>query len=238
MRRRETKIKIRKTIYKQPKRRAAVSLREKRELQSMPITDYFSKDANKRAKFIFNLIAPIYGNVDAGLIKNYRHAIGIVDKEIDIKGKHVLDIGTGTGAWAEMFRRKGAAEIHGVDFSKKMLIESRVKHPEISFAFGDGENLNDFDDNSFDIVTASYVLHGVKKNQRKKMLNEMKRVSKKHVIIHDFSGNTPLFLRFLEMMEKSDYKNFKANFCDELKSLFPETKKLESINGSGLYFAH
>ncbi|RLD42259.1 MAG: hypothetical protein DRI89_07720 [Bacteroidetes bacterium] len=203
----------------------------------MPITDYFSRDPNKRAKFIFNLIAPIYGNVDAGLIKNYRHAIGIVDKEIGIKGKRVLDIGTGTGAWAEAYRMKGAVDIYGIDFSTKMLTESRKKHPEISFAFGDGENLNDFADNSFDIVTASYVLHGVKKDLRNKMLNEMKRVSKKHVVIHDFSGSTPLFLRFLEMMEKSDYKNFKANFCNELKSLFFEAKKLESINGSGLYFA-
>lgn len=203
----------------------------------MPIADYFSKDPNKRAKFIFNLIAPIYGNVDAGLIKNYLHAVGIVDKEIEIKGKRVLDIGTGTGAWAEAFRMIGATDVHGIDFSSKMLIESRKKHPGISFNYGDGENLNNFEDNSFDIVTASYVLHGVKKDQRKKMLNEMKRVSKKHVVIHDFSGSTPLFLRFLEMMEKSDYKNFKANFCNELKSLFFETKKLESINGSGLYFA-
>ena len=202
----------------------------------MPITDYFSKDPNKRAKFIFNLIAPIYGNVDAGLIKNYRHAIQIVDNEIGIEGKRVLDIGTGTGAWAEMFRINGAVNIQGIDFSKKMLTESRTKHPEISFAQGDAENLAEFADNSFDIVTASYVLHGVKKDRRNKMLNEMKRVSKKYVVIHDFSGSTPLFLRFLEFMEKSDYKNFKANFCDELKSLFFEAKKIESINGSGLYF--
>ena len=203
----------------------------------MPITDYFSKDPNKRAKFIFNLIAPIYGNVDAGLIKNYRHAIGIVDNEIDIKGKRVLDIGTGTGAWAEAYRIKGAVDVHGIDFSSRMLTESRIKHPGISFAEGDAENLHDFADNSFDIVSASYVIHGVKKDQRKKMLSEMKRVSKKHVIIHDFSGSTPLFLRFLEFMERSDYKNFKANFCDEIKNLFTETKKIESINGSGLYFA-
>jgi ubiquinone/menaquinone biosynthesis C-methylase UbiE len=203
----------------------------------MPITDYFSNDPNKRAKFIFNLIAPIYGNVDAGLIKNYRHAIGMVDKEIGIKGKHVLDLGTGTGAWAEMFRMNGAVNIQGIDFSKKMLTESRTKHPEISFVQGDAENLAEFADNSFDIVTASYVLHGVKKDRRNKMVNEMKRVSKKHVVIHDFSGSTPLFLRFLEFMEKSDYKNFKTNFCDELKSLFFEAKKIESINGSGLYFA-
>jgi len=203
----------------------------------MSIADYFSKDPDQRARFIFNFIAPIYGKADAGLIKNYSHSIDILDSEIGIRGKHVLDIGTGTGAWAEMFRLEGAEKVHGIDFSSKMLEAGRRKHPELSFTIGNAENLLDIDDNSYDIVTASYVLHGVKQDKRRKMLEEMKRVSKKHVIIHDFVGRTHLFLRFLEFMERSDYKNFKTRFCDELKSMFIETKRLESINGSGLYFA-
>jgi len=203
----------------------------------MSFTHYFSKDANKRAKFIFNLIAPIYGKVDAGLVKNYAYAIGIVGGQIDIKGMRVLDLGTGTGAWAEMFRLKGAEKVQGIDFSAKMLEAARQKHPEISFVNGDAENLINIDDNSFDLVTASYVLHGVKENKRRKMLEEMNRVSRKYVVIHDFAGRTSLFLQFLEFMERSDYKNFKKGFCDELKRLFPVTKKVESINGSGLYFA-
>jgi len=203
----------------------------------MSIIDYFSRDPNKRTKFIFDFIAPVYGMVDAGLIKNYSHSISVVDSEIGISGKQVLDIGTGTGAWAEMFMMKGAEKVHGIDFSDKMVEVSRRKHAGISFASGDAENLVDIANNSFDLVTASYVLHGVKKEIRRKMLEEMKRVSKKHVVIHDFASVTPLFIRFLEFMEKSDYKNFKAGFCDELKSIFPEAKKIDSINGSGLYFA-
>ena len=203
----------------------------------MSIADYFSRDPDQRARFIFDFIAPIYRRVDAGLIKNYSHSINILDTEVGIRGKHVLDIGTGTGAWAEMFRLEGAEKVQGIDFSAKMLEAGRRKHPELSFARGNAENLSEIDDNSYDIVTASYVLHGVKQGKRRKMLEEMKRVSKKHVIIHDFSGRTGLFLRFLEFMERSDYKNFKTGFCDELKNMFIETKRLESINGSGLYFA-
>ena len=109
----------------------------------MPITDYFSKYPNKRARFIFDIIAPVYGMLDAGLIKNYSHSISIVDTEIGIRGKHVLDIGTGTGAWAEMFRMKGAAKVHGIDFSDKMLEVSRKKHADISFTSGDAEDLFD-----------------------------------------------------------------------------------------------
>ena len=203
----------------------------------MSILHYFSSDANKRAQFIFNLIAPLYGKVDKSLINNYSKSIELLISEVEIKGKSVLDVGSGTGAWATMFLNCEATNVHGVDFSEKMLVVSKKKHPDITFTYGDAENLNNIPDNSFDIVTASFVLHGVKADRRAKILNEMKRISKEHVIIHDFVGRTPLFVRFLEFMEKSDYKNFKSNFCDELKSIFIQTKKIPVKDGSGLYIS-
>ena len=177
----------------------------------MTLINYFSKDANKRAKFI--------------------------NKEINIKGKKVLDVGTGTGAWADMFVRQQAKEVYAVDLSPRMLDEGQKKHPEITFLLGDAESLSDLEDNSFDIVTASFVLHGVKEDRRRKILSEMKRVSRKHVVINDFSGKTDLSVGILEFFERSDFRNFKARFCDELKSLFPMARKIETGDGNGLYFA-
>lgn len=203
----------------------------------MSILHYFSKDADKRAKFIFNLIAPVYGVVDGVLESSFKESVEILQKEIDIKSKTVLDVGIGTGAWANMFVISEAAKVQGVDMSLKMLEQSRKKHPNITIEIGNAENLKNIANNTFDIVTASYVLHGVKTEKRVKMLSEMKRVSKEYVIIHDFVGRTPYFVRFLEFMEKSDYKNFKLNFCNELKTIFPETKKIQSKDGSGLYIA-
>lgn len=203
----------------------------------MSILHYFSQDVNKRGKFIFNLIAPIYGRVNDTLVKNYSNSISLLDSEISIAGKSVLDIGTGTGAWAAMFFNKKAKYVHGVDFSDNMLNESRRRHPEIRFSIGNAEDLHEFSDNSFDIVTASYVAHGVKADRRSVMLSEMKRVSVEYVIINDFFGKTPIFGRFLEFIERSDYKNFKINFCDELKEVFSEVKKIPSVSGSGLYIA-
>ena len=203
----------------------------------MRIREYFSRDPNKRAKYIFNLIAPVYGKVDAGLINNYINSIDIVDSEIGIGGKHVLDIGTGTGAWAAMFDVKGAKKVHGIDLAKKMIEQGKANHPELSFSVANGENLTHFPDNSFDIVTASFVLHGVKIDRRRKILEEMKRISREHIVVHDFSGSTPLFIRFLELLERSDYKNFKTGFCNELKNMFSKVKKIETDNSNGLYFA-
>jgi len=203
----------------------------------MSILHYFSKNVNKRGKFIFNLIAPIYGKVNDTLVKNYLNSISLLDSEIGITGKSVLDVGTGTGAWAAMFIYNKAKYVHGIDFSYNMLNESRKRYPEIEFSIGNAENLNEIKENSFDIVTASYVVHGVKSTRRFDMLNEMKRISNKYVVFHDFVGSTPMLGRFLEFIERSDYKNFKINFCDELKQVFPEVKKIPSVSGSGLYIA-
>lgn len=201
----------------------------------MSIFHYFSKDPNKRAKFIFNFIAPIYGKLDKILEKSFLKAVNILQKEINLNGKTVLDIGTGTGAWGAAILKAGAKKVKGIDFSVKMLQKSKENYPLMTFDYGDAENLENIEDNSYDIVTASFVLHGVKENRRSKILSEMKRISKKYIVLHDFIGKTPISIRFLEFMEKSDYKNFKQNFCNELKSKFVETSRIQSAYGNGLY---
>ena len=203
----------------------------------MSILHYFSKDPNKRAKFIFNFIAPVYNKVDDILEKSFQESVNILKKEISIKNTKVVDLGTGTGAWGNILLKNGAENVIGIDFARKMLNKAKSKHPEMNFDTGDAENLEKINDNSFDIATASYVLNGVKQDRRKKILSEMKRVSKKYVIIHDFVGKTPRFIRFLEFMEKSDYKFFKKNFCNELKTMFSNVRSIKSRDGSGLYIA-
>ncbi len=203
----------------------------------MSITHYFSRNPDRRSKFIFNLIAPLYGRLDYKLQEEFKVSSIELDKEIMITGKSVMDIGSGTGAWGASINRLGASKIHGIDFSEKMVKQAQKNHPNLFFSLAHAENLSDFQDNSFDIVTASFVLHGVKQEKRENILNEMKRISRRYVVLHDFIGKTPLFIRFLEFMERSDYKNFKKNICDELKEIFPKTIKIPSRFGSGLYIA-
>jgi ubiquinone/menaquinone biosynthesis C-methylase UbiE len=201
----------------------------------MKIKNYFSKDENKRAEFIFNLIAPLYSKMNHQLGANYSKIIKILKTKIDIEGLKVLDIGSGTGVWSAVYKNNGASEVLGVDFAEKMVIESQKNYPEINFMVADAENLNQIKDNSFDIVTASYVIHGVTQDRRAKMLSEMKRVASKYIILHDFIGKTPYFIRVLEFLERSDYKHFKQNICKELKAQFPKVESIEIKHGSGLY---
>ena len=203
----------------------------------MSIFHYFSKDPELRAKFIFNLIAPIYKKVDKYLDNSFSDGIKKVDNEIKIKNKSVLDIGTGTGAWIKKFNSYGAINSTGIDFSEKMLKQAKKNNNNIKFMLGDAENLEQFSDNSFDIVTSSFVLHGVKKDIRHKILNEMLRVSKKHIVIQDFYGKTPFFISILEFLERSDYKNFRKNFEFELAKETKSSKIIKLKYGTALYIA-
>ena len=198
----------------------------------------FSKNPHKRARSIFNLIAPVYSALDSYVKKGFRRAMHNVKNELDLTGKSVLDIGTGSGAWAALFKEHGASKVHGVDFAQKMINRANERYaPAISFSLGDAENLSDFEDESFDIVTASFVLHGVKEDKRKIILAEMKRISKHYLVVNDYYGPTPAFAQFLEYLEKSDYHHFKANFTNELKSHFPHVKREEASFGASIYFA-
>jgi len=201
----------------------------------MSILHYFGNDPDKRAQFIFNLIAPIYGYVDSGLQKSFSISANILNKEIPLKGLRILDVGCGTGAWLTSLSKHNPAKCVGVDFSDKMLKEAKLKHPDFRFEKARAEDLGIFEDNEFDIVTASYVLHGVTKEPRKAMLKEMKRVSKKFVVVHDFYGKTAAFVQFLEFMERSDYKYFKKHFAEEMKSQFSKSRIIDTETGTGLY---
>ncbi len=199
---------------------------------------FFGNDPHKRAQRIFNIIAPVYSALDGHVKRGYARAMRKVRNEVDLTGKSVLDIGTGTGAWAALFKEQGAGKVHGIDFAEKMLRKAKQRYgKEIIFSVADARTLHDFADHSFDIVTASFVLHGVKEAQRRELLLEMKCIAREYLIINDYYGPTPAFMQFLEHLEKSDYKHFKEHFMHELKAIFPYVKMEHGTWGTAVYFA-
>jgi len=83
----------------------------------MNILHYFSGDEDKRARFIFNLIAPVYGLIDRAVSEHYRDVVDELNRRIPLAGQTVLDVGTGTGGWLAALARYPLAEAVGVDFS-------------------------------------------------------------------------------------------------------------------------
>ena len=196
------------------------------------------KNPHKYAKLIFNVIAPVYSALDKYVRVAFRKSFFNIKKEIDLEGKCVLDIFSGPGSWAALYKENGAIKVHGVDIATRMVKKAQEKYsPEITFSVSKGNDFPEFEDNSFDIVTASFVLHGMKQEYREKMLSEMQRISKKHIVINDFFGKTPFFIQLLEFLERSDYKHFKKNFCNELNAKFIGVKKVKASFGTSVYFA-
>ncbi len=203
----------------------------------MAIWHYFSNDEDKRAKFIFNLIAPVYGLIVKSIEKNYLSSINTVTQNININGLTVLDVGSGTGVWGKLFLDHGAKKVVGIDLAPNMVKVASKTFPQITFYNCNAEQMQIIPDKSFDIVTASYVLHGVSQPKRMKILQQFKRVAKKYVIIHDYAGHVRWFVQILEALERSDFKNFKKNFCTEMKQAFGNCQVHITAINSGIYIA-
>lgn len=107
-----------------------------------------------------------------------------VDRVVDLcleesKFHSVLDIGTGSGLFAEAFFNRGL-EVSGMDANPEMLIAAREFVPGGNFREGTAEALS-YPDGFFDLVFLGLVLH--ESDESLKALKEARRVAKKRVCI-------------------------------------------------------
>jgi ubiquinone/menaquinone biosynthesis C-methylase UbiE len=91
----------------------------------------------------------------------------------------VLDVGTGTGLFAEAFSAAGAA-VTGVDVSVELLAMARQHVPGGRFVEAPAEALP-FGDKSFDLVFLAHVLHEA--DDPLKALREAARTARARVVI-------------------------------------------------------
>ena len=93
-------------------------------------------------------------------------------------GERLLDVATGTGALPRALAARGArpGEAVGLDCSASMLAVAAARlPPDWSLLRGDAKRLP-FADQSFDLVSACYLLHLLGPDDRRQVLSEMARV--------------------------------------------------------------
>ncbi len=109
--------------------------------------------------------------------------INVIRRHINInKQTRLLDVGCGNGFFTFYFDK--ICDAHGVDYSEKMLQMNPVKKKSLM----DANNL-EFEDNSFDVVFCHFLLHHT--DNPDKIIQEMRRVSKKYVVILEPNRNNP-----------------------------------------------
>jgi demethylmenaquinone methyltransferase/2-methoxy-6-polyprenyl-1,4-benzoquinol methylase len=159
-------------------------------------TPYNQSDISKKdqVKTMFDNIAYRYDFLNsflsAGIDKRWRKkAIAILQNE---RPKRILDIATGTGAFAIEALTLHPDSIKGIDISDKMLEIGRKKikkinaDDKIELLQGDSERIN-FENNTFDAITIGF---GVRNFENLSLgLSEIYRVLKKNgtLVILEFS---------------------------------------------------
>jgi ubiquinone/menaquinone biosynthesis C-methylase UbiE len=115
--------------------------------------------------------------------------IALIKKNICIsKDSKILEVGCGNGFFTYYLDK--FCDVCGIDNSEKMLQMNPVKNVSRM----DANDLK-FNDNSFDVVFCSGLLHHV--NNIDAILDEMKRVSKKYVVILEPNRNNLFMFLFL-----------------------------------------
>jgi demethylmenaquinone methyltransferase/2-methoxy-6-polyprenyl-1,4-benzoquinol methylase/phosphoethanolamine N-methyltransferase len=104
----------------------------------------------------------------------------LVELAAPAPGEEVLDVGCGTGVLALLLEsRAGGGRVHGIDASREMIAVAREKatraRRDVDFRVAAVEALP-FADASFDLVTASLMLHHLPDDAKRRGLTEVRRV--------------------------------------------------------------
>lgn len=175
---------------------------------------------------LFNIIAPIYAKFYNFQVKYYDDILEKTKEEIDLtQYKTVLDIGCGTGALCYVLYKNGL-KVTGIDLAEEMVrqAEKRLKDTNIEIYQVDANKKFPFPNQSFDIVVSSYVIHGLKSDQRIKLYKEAARLAKEKVIFHDYNQKRTLITTIVECFEGGDYFNFLRMAESEMKEHFKSVK--------------
>ena len=112
----------------------------------------------------------------------------------------ILELGCGTGTFTKNIYSLNNSKVFGCDISRKSIEKAISLYPEINFSVQDIENLS-FEDNSFDVVIFSGVLHHF--DSLNNALTEAKRVLKKDGLIFSFDPNLHNLFFWLYRRKKS-----------------------------------
>jgi len=184
----------------------------------------------------FHFIAPFYQLFFKFQTWNYSmiieqnlHKTGI------LRDDTLLDIGSGTGAFAKSWERSGL-KVLATDAAPGMIKQCRKNGLDcIELDLNQGLP---FSENEFQVVSAAYLAHGLPLDQREFLYKESARVAEKAVIFHDFSKKTNPVISAIENMEGSHYREFIGSAPGEMKPFFTTVEVIGVNKWHNWYVCH
>lgn len=186
---------------------------------------------------LFDLIAPVYARFYDYQLRSHRGLFDALESLHLDQDSHVLDIGCGTGALSALLSER--YKVHALDGSLPMLEQAkRLTHGlDIDYVHADLRSGLPYPDQSMDLVLASFVLHGINELERDGLLLEMKRVSRGHVLIIDYSEGTNPIILLAETLEGGDYFRFRKHFATQWLRHFPNGQILTQSKVMAYYLS-
>jgi predicted TPR repeat methyltransferase len=104
-------------------------------------------------------------------------------------------LGCGTGAFTAALRSEGW-DAEGIDGAHAMVAHAgklglRCSVSDVLKGLG-------IPDDSYDLVTAAYVVHGLRRPDRRILFQEAKKISRDRVLFHDYSENRRILTSIIE----------------------------------------
>ena len=182
---------------------------------------------------LFDLIAVEYGWFFEYQRKVYRKNWSIIENTIDFRGrKKVLDIGCGTGALASVLAESGFM-VTGVDSASRMIKVAIRKTKVYNIELIQGNLLEeDLFTETFDFCIASYVAHGLKKDERLRFYKRCRDLAKDLVLYIDYNSKKNLGVSMIEFLEGGNYFDFIKDPVGDLKEVFDRVEVID-LNGRG-----
>lgn len=144
----------------------------------------------------------------------------------------ILDVGCGTGAFGKIFQEEGY-QVMGVDAAERMVKRANANDLPTQHA-----NILEglpFEDQSFDLLIAANVVHGFPQKTRHRIYQEMARLTKQHVLFHDYNPHRNIWVSIIEWIEHGDYFNFIKQIPHDFSTIFPLVKIVAQEGTSSWY---
>ena len=172
--------------------------------ETVDVTGDRTLEERQRTRRFFNRVAPAFHVIDRRLRPEYRKAL----EQLNLPSEWtVLDVGTGTGTLATVFSERGH-RVTGIDTAERLLKKARKRVPGGEFRLLDLIDLKNLEANSFDIVALAYVLHGLSPELRTTALRAASRLARNGVVVIDYCGLGPWYVRLIEWVEGPHYRSF------------------------------